>query len=423
MITTVVIVLAILLASSVPIAFSLGLASTVGFLISDVTLVALSQKLTLAVAKYSLLPLPFFIFSGYLMGQGGISKRLINSVQSFVGHRTGGVATVTVISCMIFAAVSGSSSATTAAIGSILIPGMLALNYDKAFAGSVTAVSAELGMIIPPSISLIIYGVITETSIAKLFMAGFLPGIMIGITLIILSYFLCRKKGYMGSEKKTTQEKWASVKEAWLALLMPVVVLGGIYAGIFTATESAVISVVYALVVGGFVYREITWEKFKRAAVDTLRTAGMIMMVIACANCFSFLLTRAQVPQKIASTFGVIAPNKYIFLSLTILLLTITGMFFDSNTAVTVLAGILAPIAAVFGIDMIHFGIIMIVNMAIGCVTPPVGVNLFVACRIADIKMEKLFKELIPYWILLIVDLIIIAFVPQISLLLPNLMS
>lgn len=423
MIITVVIVLLVLMAASIPIAFSLGLASVVGFLQSNVTLVALSQKLTLAIAKYSLLPLPFFIFSGFLMGQGGISKRLISCVQAFVGHKTGGIAMVTIISCMIFAAVSGSSSATTAAIGAILIPGMLSLKYDKAFAGSITAVSAELGMIIPPSISMIIYGVITECSIAKLFMAGFLPGIMIGLSLMVLSFILCKKKGYKGSEKKTWPERWAAVKESWLALLMPVVVLGGIYAGIFTATESAVISVVYALVVGGLVYKEITWEKFKKAGIDTLRTAGMIMMVIACANCFSYLLTRAQVPQHIAATFGAIAPNKYVFLLLTIVLLTITGMFFDSNTAVTVLGCILVPVAKSFGIDVVHFGVIMIVNMAIGCVTPPVGVNLFVACRLGDIKMEEMFKQLIPYWILLLVDLLIIAFVPQISLLLPNLMK
>ena len=419
MIITVILVLAILLFISVPIAFSLGLASVIGFLQTNVTLLVLSQRLTTGIAKYSLLPLPFFIFSGYLMGQGGISRRMINAVSALVGHRTGGVATVTIISCMIFAALSGSSSATTAAIGSILIPAMLAQKYDKAFAGSITAVSAELGMIIPPSISMIIYGVITECSISKLFMAG----IMIGISLILLSYFQCKKKGYMGSPKVTKEEKNKALKESWLALMMPVIVLGGIYAGIFTATESAVVSVVYALVVGGVVYREITFSKFKKAAVDTLNTAGMIMMVIACANAFSYLLTRAQVPQNVAQTFAVIAPNKYVFLMLTILLLTLTGMFFDSNSAVTVLGGILAPVAIAFNIDVIHFGIIMIVNMAIGCVTPPVGVNLFVACRLGDIQMEKMIKELVPYWIVLIIDLIIIAVVPQISLFLPGLMN
>lgn len=418
----VVCTLVVLLFLTVPIAFSLGGASIIGFLISDTNLLALSQKLTLGIAKYSLLPLPFFIFSGYLMGQGGISRRLIKVVQAYTGHRVGGVAIVTIVSCMIFAALSGSSSATTAAIGSILIPAMMQHKYDKAFAGSVTAVSAELGMIIPPSISMIIYGVITETSIAKLFMAGFMPGIMIGITLMIVSYVLCRKKGYQGAEKTSKEDRHAALKESWLALLMPVIVLGGIYTGVFTATESAVVSVVYAIVVGVLVYREITWEKFKKAAVDTLNTAGMIMMVIACASAFSYLLTREQVPQMLALTFGNIAPNSFVFLLLTIVLLTITGMFFDSTSAVTVLAGILTPVALTFGIDPVHFGVIMIVNMAIGCVTPPVGVNLFVACKLGDIKMEKMFRELIPYWVVLIFDLLLIAFIPQISLFLPCLM-
>lgn len=420
---TVVVCLVVFLLLSVPIAFSLGLVSVIGFSLSDISLLALSQKLTLGIAKYSLLPLPFFIFSGYLMGQGGISRRLIGVVQALTGHRTGGVAIVTIISCMIFAALSGSSSATTAAIGSILIPAMMAHKYDKAFAGSITAVAAELGMIIPPSISMIIYGVMTGTSIGRLFMAGFLPGIMIGISLMIVSYILCRKKGYMGSPKASKEERLQKLRESWLALLMPVVVLGGIYVGIFTATESAAISVVYAIIVGCFVYKEITWEKFKKAAVDTLQTSGMIMMVIACANAFSFLLTREQVPQMIAATFGEIAPNSYVFLLLTIVLLTITGMFFDSNSAVTVLAGILTPIAISFGVDPIHFGVIIIVNMAIGCVTPPVGVNLFVACKLGDIKMEKMFKELVPYWCVLLLDLLIIAFVPEISLFLPGMMS
>ena len=417
----VVLVLVVTMFLGVPIAFSLAGASIVGFLISGTSLMALGQQLTMGIAKYSLLPLPFFIFSGYLMGQGGISRRLIKVVQAYTGHRTGGVAMVTIISCMIFAAVSGSSSATTAAIGSILIPAMLERKYDRAFRFC-RAVAAELGMIIPPSISMIIYGVITETSISKLFMAVFLPGIFIVLTLMVVSYVLSRKKGYSGSEKATKEEKRKALKDSWLALLMPIVVLGGIYTGIFTATESSVVAVVYAIIVGTFVYKEISWEKFKKSAIDTLTTSGMIMMVIACATAFSFLLTREQIPQNVAIAFSTIAPNSGVFLLLTILLLTLTGMFFDSTSAVTVLAGILTPVAIAFGINPIHFGVIMIVNMAIGCVTPPVGVNLFVACKLGDIQMEKMFKELVPFWIMLLIDLIVIAFVPQLSLFLPSLM-
>ena len=237
-----------------------------------------------------------------------------------------------------------------------------------------------------------------------------------------VSYVLCRKKGYSGSEKATKEEKRKALKDSWLALLMPVVVLGGIYTGIFTATESSVVAVVYAIIVGTFVYKEISWEKFKKSAIDTLTTSGMIMMVIACATAFSFLLTREQIPQNVAIAFSTIAPNSAVFLILTILLLTLTGMFFDSTSAVTVLAGILTPVAIAFGINPIHFGVIMIVNMAIGCVTPPVGVNLFVACKLGEIQMEKMFKELVPFWIMLLIDLIVIAFIPQLSLFLPSLM-
>lgn len=423
MIATIVIVLFVLMVISVPISFSLGGASFVGFLLTNTSMEALAQKMITAVAKYSLLPLPFFVFSGALMSQGGISKRLISVVRAFVGHRTGGVAMVTIVSAMIFAALSGSSSATTAALGAILIPAMVEHNYSKEYASSITAVSSELGMIIPPSISMIIFGVTTETSIAKLFAGGFLPGILIGISLMILSYILCKKKGYVGTEKATWAERGTALKHSWLALLMPVVVLGGIYVGVFTATESAIVSVIYAFVVGMFVFKEITWEKFKKACADSLITIGMITMVIAAASAFSWLLTREQIPQKVAAFFGQVAPNSVVFLLLVNILLIITGMFFDSNSAVTILSGILTPVAISFGIDPVHFGVMMVVNMALGCVTPPVGVNLFVVCRIGQVKIESLVRELVPYWLVLIADLMIIAYVPKITLFLPGLLS
>jgi C4-dicarboxylate transporter DctM subunit len=421
MIGLVIAVLFALMIISVPISFSLGGASLVGYFVTGTAMEALAQKMVIAVAKYSLLPLPFFVFSGALMSQGGISKRLIAVVRAFIGHRTGGVAIVTVVSAMIFAALSGSSSATTAALGAILIPAMIEHHYSKEYASSITAVSSELGMIIPPSISMIIYGVATETSIARLFAGGFMPGILIGGSLMFLSYILCRKKGYKGTKKSTWAERGAAVKYSWLALLMPVVVLGGIYAGIFTATESAIISVVYAFIVGTFVYREITWEGFKKAVTESLITIGMVTMVVASALAFSWLLTREQIPQKMAILFGQIAPNYVVFLLLVNILLIITGMFFDSTSAVSILSIILMPVAVAFGIDPVHFGVIMVVNMALGCVTPPVGVNLFVACRIGQVKIEDMIKELAPYWLVLIADLMIISYVPHLTLFLPGL--
>ena len=422
MLIAIVITLIILMLIGTPIAFSLMGSSLVGFFMTGTPLQALAQKMMIGIAKYSLLPLPFFVFSGAIMGHGGISKRLIRFVQAATGHVTGGVAIVTIISAMIFAALSGSSSATTAALGSILIPAMVEYKYSRGYAGAITAVSSELGMIIPPSISMIIYAVITETSIAKIFAAGFGPGVLIGVTLILYSLYSCKKKGYTGSKKATKEEFLAALKDSWLSLLMPVVVLGGIYTGIFTATESAIISVVYAFILGAFVYKEISFRKFVKCIEESLITIGMITMVIAAASGFSFLLTRELVPQRVATSFGAIAPNAVIFLLLVNILLVFTGMFFDSTSAVTVLAGILAPVAAGFGVDPIHFGVIMVVNMALGCTTPPVGVNLFVACRIGKVTIEEMTKELIPYWAILVTDLMLITYIPAISMTIPNLM-
>ena len=423
MIGILIAVLFALMIISVPISFSLAGTSLVGFFLTDTSLEALAQKMITAIAKYSLLPLPFFVFSGALMSQGGLSTRMIAVVRTFIGHKTGGVAIVTVGSAMLFSSVSGSSSATTAAIGMVLIPAMVAHQYPREYASSLTAVCAELGMIIPPSISMIIFGVATETSIVKLFAAGFFPGIMIGLVLMAFSYIVSKKRGYVGMEKCSWSQRIAAVKDAWQALLMPVVVLGGIYAGIFTATESAIVSVAYAFIVGAFVYKEITWEGFKKAVTDSLVTIGIVTMVIAAALSFAFLLTREQVPQMAADFFTSIAPNATIFLLLINILLIITGLFFDSTSCVSVFSVILTPVAVAFGIDPVHFGIIMIVNMALGCVTPPVGVNLFVACRIGQVTIEKMIKELVPFWIVLIGTLMIITYVPEISLFLPNLMG
>ncbi|MCC8191037.1 MAG: TRAP transporter large permease [Planctomycetes bacterium] len=422
MAVTVVLVLAVLLLLSVPIAFAIGLASLAGFFVTDTPLLAMGQRLTTAVAKFSLLSLPFFVFSGELMGQGGISKRLITMVSAFVGHRTGGIATVTIVSAMIFASLSGSGSATTAALGAILIPAMIAKGYSREYAGSVQAVSAELGMIIPPSISMIIYGVTTETSISKVFAGGIVPGVMIGGSLLVLSYCICKRKGYTGQAPASFQEKKDALFGAFWAMLMPLVVLGGIYFGMFTPTEASIVAVVYSFLVGTFVYREITWENFCRSVKNAIVTSGMIMFIIANASLFSWLLTREQVPQRVAEFFGRVAPNHIVFLLLVNALLLVVGMFFDSTTAVSILSGILCPIAISFGIDPVHFGVIMCVNMAIGMVTPPVGVNLFVACRIGNIQMENMVRDLIPYWGVLMLNLGLITFIPQITMFLPNIM-
>ncbi|KJS88406.1 MAG: C4-dicarboxylate ABC transporter permease [Peptococcaceae bacterium BICA1-8] len=408
---------------SVPIGIAIGLSSMLGILLSGIPLQVAAQRMVVGLTHFTLLALPFFIFAGTLMEHGGISKRLIRMVSAFVGHRTGGIAIVTVISAMIFSSLSGSGSATTAALGSILIPAMIAKNYSRGFAASVQAVSGELGIIIPPSITFILFGVATETSIGDLFIAGVIPGILIGCSLVAISYVLAKKKGYTGVEKVEWKERGVAFKEAFWALLMPVIILGGIYTGIFTPTEAAVVAVAYSFIVGFFIYKEITWEGFKKAVNEALITSGMIMFIIANASIFSWLLTRESVPQNLAILFGEISSNSLVFLLIINAFLLIVGMFFDAAPVVIVLAGILTPIAESFGINPVHFGVIMAVNLAFGMVTPPVGVNLFVACRLANIGMEQMIKDLIPYWIVLLINLLIITYIPQLSLWLPSLLK
>jgi len=409
---------------SVPIALALGLASAVGILyIGDIPLQVMAQRMVNGVGHFTLMALPFFIFAGYLMEQGGISRRLIQMVSAFVGHRTGGVAIVTVLSAMLFSSISGSGSATTAALGSILIPAMIARGYSKPFAASVQATSGELGIIIPPSIAMVIYGIATDTSIGDLFMAGIIPGLMIGFSLVVLTFFLAKKKGYQGVEKASWTERWKALRESFWALLMPIIILGGIYTGVFTPTESAVVAVVYACIVGFFIYKEINWTTFKKAVNETLVTSGMIMFIIANASIFSWVLTREQVPQKMAALFASFSADPFVFLLLCNIFLFFVGMFFDASPAIIVLAPILTPIALTFGVDPVHFGLIMTVNMAMGMITPPVGVNLFVACKIANISMESMMKDLIPFWLVIVANLLIITYFPQLSLWLPNILK
>lgn len=330
---------------------------------------------------------------------------------------------VTVVTAMFFSAISGSSAATTAAIGSILIPAMVKKGYDIRFAGATQAVSGELGVIIPPSIPMILFGISAGVSIGDLFIAGFLPGIMIGGSLILVCWYISKRRGYKGETGITWSHRWQAFKEALLALLMPVIILGGIYGGFFTPTEAAVIAVLYALIVGVFVYREVKWKQLVEIFSKSAITTSIIMIIISAAGMFGWILTREQVPQKIAAAFTAFSDNPIIFLALINLLLIFVGMFFETSASIIILAPLLTPIAVQLGIDPVHFGMIMIVNLAMGMVTPPVGVNLFVACQIAGIKLEELTKALIPFFIMLIVDILIITYVPAISTWLPSLLK
>ncbi|MCM3714513.1 TRAP transporter large permease [Alkalihalobacillus oceani] len=416
MIWILLISLVILFAISTPIAIALGSATALAVIwTGEMPVLAIVQRMFNSVDMFPLMAIPFFILAGSLMETGGISKRLINFASALVGEMKGGLAAVAVVTSMFFAAISGSSPATVAAIGSILIPAMVARGYHRDFAAAVQATSGGLGVIIPPSIPIILYGVTAEVSVGDLFIAGIVPGLLVSLSLLILVYFLSRKKGYQGTESSTTKQKLVAFREALLALLMPVIILGGIYGGIFTPTEAAVVAVVYAFVVGKFVYREITWKSVMGIFSQSAVTTSIIMIIIANAGVFGWLLTRERVPQMVAESFLNYTESPIIFLLLINLLLLFVGMIFETSAAIIILAPILAPIAVMVGIDPVHFGIIMVVNLAIGMVTPPVGVNLFVAAPIAGTSLEKISRAVLPFIALLIINVLMISFIPKIS--------
>jgi len=417
MIPAIFTVFMLLLALSVPVAVAIGLASISGVaFFSNMPMLVVAQQLFTSIDKFPLVAIPFFILSGNLMEAGGISERLVNFARALVGGVQGGLAMSCVITCMIFAAVSGSSVATTFAIGAILIPAMVRLGYPVERAAALQATSAELGVIIPPSIPLILYGVAAEVSIGELFIAGFGPGLLIGSALMLFVFVWCKLTGHGKRDGEGRLELWVATRQAALALLMPVVVLGGIYGGVFTPTEASVIAVFYALFVGMFVYRRIRVTDLYRILQRTVVSTTVIMVIIATAGLFAFLITRAGVPAAVGNWVAATLDSPVAFLIGVNLFLLLIGMFIETGAAIVVLAPILAPVAIQFGVDPVHFGIIMIVNLAVGMITPPFGVNLFAACTVAKISYDRIVPAVIPYVLVVTACLAIITFVPQLSL-------
>jgi C4-dicarboxylate transporter, DctM subunit len=410
--------LLILFLIGVPIAISLGLASAAAvWWTGDIPLLILVQRAFTSIDSFPLMAVPFFVLAGKLMEVGGISERLIRFANTLTGHFKGGLGMVAVVTAMFFSAISGSSAATTAAIGGILIPAMIKKGYDRNFAGSISAVSGELGVIIPPSVPLIVFGVATGTSIGDLFIAGILPGVLIAVSLLLLVYFIAIRRGYPSDDKATFKERWAGFKSAVLALLMPIIILGGIYGGIFTPTEAAAVAVVYSFIIGAFVYRKITPKVLMKALSQSAITTSIVMIIIANAGLFGLILSREGIPAQVTDFFIGLSTNPIIFLLLINILLIIVGMFMETSASIIILAPILTPVAVSMGVDPVHFGIIMVVNLALGMCTPPVGVNLFIAAQIANVKLERLAKALAWFFVVLIIDLLLISFIPQITLL------
>ncbi len=401
---------------SIPIAVSIGLSSLLGVASSNLTWLVVAQQLFAALDKYPLVAIPFFILAGNLMEAGGMSARMVDFAKSLVGGMQGGLACTCVLTCMIFSAVAGSSVATTFAVGAILIPAMARHGYPVPFAASLQAASAELGVILPPSIPMILYAVSTETSTGELFIAGVIPGLLIGFALMAYAWFYARRNGLGKHDGEGRLSVWPAFKRAWLALLMPVIILGGIYGGIFTPTEASVVAVVYALFVGMFIYRQMNVKQFSRVLHRSVISTAVIMFIIANAGVFSFLLNRAGVPDMLGAWLSTLFSDSFTFLLGINVALFVVGMFIETSASIVVLAPLLLPVAMQFGIDPVHFGVIMIVNLALGMITPPLGVNLFAACAIAKISLERLMKPLVPLVIVVLLCLMVITYIPGMSL-------
>ncbi len=416
MTTTMLVTMVLCFALTVSVAVSIGLASILGIQVSNANMLISVKEMFASINKFPLAAIPFFILAGNLMETGGISRRLVEFAKSIVGGVQGGLPMTCVLTCMIFAAVSGSSVATTFAIGAILIPALIKHGYPTSYAAALQATSAELGVIIPPSIPMILYGVSAEVSIGELFIAGFGPGILISLALMAFVWVYCKIKGWGKNDGDGRMPLGRATLQAGWALLMPVIILGGIYGGVFTPTEASAVAVFYALVVGVVIYREIKIKDLYAILRKSAISSAVIMFIIANAGLFAFLITRAGVPDAIGRWLEAVLQSPTMFLLGVNAALFIIGMFIETSAAIIVLAPILAPVAMHFGVDPVHFGLIMVVNLAMGMITPPFGVNLFAACTVAKISLDRIVGHLLPFVGVILVCLLIITYVPSLSL-------
>ena len=403
-------------ALSISVAVSIGLAALLGTWLSNVNMLLSVKEIYAALNRFPLAAIPFFILAGNLMESGGISRRLVDFAKAVVGGVQGGLAATCVLTCLMFAAVSGSSVATTFAVGAILVPALVKHGYPRTYAAALQATSAELGVVIPPSIPLIIFGVSAEVSIGELFIAGIVPGVLIGGALMVFVLVYARLYGYGKQDRDDRLPLFTATRKAIFALFMPVIILGGIYGGIFTPTEASVAAVFYALLVGMVVHREIGLRDLAPVLRKTVVSSSVILFIIANAGLFSYLITRAGVPDQIGQFLQANLETPFLFLLGINLALFVIGMFIETSAAIIVLAPILVPVAVGFGIDPVHLGLVMVINLALGMVTPPFGVNLFAACTVAKISVDEIIGKLIPFVLVVFACLMVITYVPQLSL-------
>ena len=405
-----------------PIAFALGLAALAALLVADIDVIVLAQRIVSGAQSFSLLAVPCFILAGELMQIGGLSKRLVRVAHAFVQHLTGGLGMVTVLSATFFAAISGSAPATTAAIGKIMIPEMERHGWRRDYAAALATASGPIGQMIPPSIPMVIWGVIAEESIADLFLAGIVPGLLIAAGLMALCWVSARGMGIAGRTRRATAaELWEAIRDGKWALLAPLIILGGIYGGIFTPTEAAAVGVLYGLVVGLFLYRELEWRALPAIFLSAMKTSTMVVFIIACASAFGWLVALEQLPDAIAAALLGVSDSPIVILLMINLLLLLIGAVMDNIAAMIILGGVLTSVADSIGIDPIHFGAVVVINFAIGMATPPFGYSLFVGSAISGLSIEAISRALWPMLLVQIAVLLLITYVPALTLTIPAL--
>ncbi len=408
--------LAVFIFLNIPISISLGLSSALTLMATGSPLGVIPSMMQATVQKFSLLTIPLFVLAGVLMDKGGISKRLINLADSMMGPIHGGLGYVAVISALFFAAISGSGTATVAAMGSILIPAMVKQGYDKGFSSALSAISGSLGTVIPPSITFIIYGMITGESISDLFLSGIVPGIIFAAMLCLTVFIYSKKNGWKGDKPKASRQE--IMKIFWGTLpgfLSPVIVLGGIYSGFFTPTEAAAVAVIYSFIVGKFVYKELTFGALRETLFSTAKTTGIILLIIMNAGIFSWILTQQGIATQLTELAIGFTTNKYVMLLIINVVFLMAGCVMDNTSALYIIVPIILPIARALDINLVHLGVILVLNLSIGQVTPPVGPNLYVAADIGKVKFEVICRKMVPLLIMSLVALLIITFVPWLT--------
>ncbi len=408
----------------VPITYSLATASIVTAIYLKIPLMAIVQQMVQGVRSFSLLAIPFFIIAGEMMGQGGIARKLIELANVFVGRIRGGLAMVNCVDSMFFGGISGSAVADVASTGSIIIPMMKMKGYDEDFAVALTVASSTQGVIIPPSHNMIIYSMAAGgVSVGRLFLGGYVPGVSLGLSMMVISFIIAKKRNYPREPKIAFRDAIKIFKDAFLGLMTAVIIMGGVVSGVFTATESAAIAVIYAFIITFFVYREIPLKAMKGILYNSLKTLSMVMALIAAASAFGWLMAYLRIPAKATELILSVSTNRYVLLLLINVLLLVLGCIMDMAPLILICTPILYPVVVTtLGLSPVHFGIIMMINLAIGLCTPPVGSALFVGCAVGKISIEKVTKALLPYYFSMVIMLMLVTFIPEITMFLPNLL-